>query len=456
MLLVLAATMWCSLSASAQHLMKKPKVQASLEETLRMVEKMNRHKNAYTTKLDSVTMYEGDNMRVLFDYDTRFNCTRIFLYYLYDEWETEVGFDFAYDEQDRMITFIDYDEERKDECIYNAQGLVEEIYRSRYQDDGTWELFEKQVLTYDTDSHLVLSLVYDMENGNWVELAKQTWDYEGGLLQTYTFYYHNEGEWTPAHKTEYVYNTEGLCIEETESLWTSQEFWRPDSRIVYQYDAQQHCIEKAEYIAWYDEGWAGQKKYSYEYDATGNLITEIYYTYQSDTQEWEHRTKAEYQYDADHNCTDYYMYYMYFSSEDWDLEETYHLTYGSETVEEVSGLALFWELFELEIPIHTRVNQYTLDEDGDLYALDFHYSSTVGVEEQSDSDLKLWPNPASQIVHIDGIDVNEVQIYNTLGQLVKTVRKSNEVSFEDLQQSVYLLRITDAEGLNHAARIIVK
>ena len=353
----------------------------------------------------------------------------------------EFGFDFAYDEQDRMTTFIDYDEERKDECIYNAQGLVEEIYRSRYQDDGTWELFEKQVLTYDTDSHLVLSLIYDYGDGNWVESAKQTWDYEGGLLLAYTYYHHIAGEWMPSSKTEYVYNTDGLCIEETESQLTGQGVWHPDSRIVYQYDDQQRCIEKAEYIAWYDDSWAGQKKYNYEYDESSNLLTEIHYAYQPVTQDWTYQTKIEYQYDADNNCTDYYAYYIYYEGDDWNLEETYHLTYGSETVEEISGLALFWELFEFEIPIHSKVNQFVMDEDGYLNGIDFHYSSTVGVAEQNDNSLTLWPNPASETVHVDGIDVAEVQIYNALGQLVKTVRNSNEVNVADLPKGVYFLTI---------------
>jgi hypothetical protein len=39
---------------------------------------------------------------------------------------------------------------------------------------------------------------------------------------------------------------------------------------------------------------------------------------------------------------------------------------------------------------------------------------------------------------------------------VKTVRNSNEVSLEGLVEGVYLLRITDAEGKSHTARVAVK
>ena len=454
--LLFAALMCCIMSASAQPIRKESK-QRSWEESLELVEKMNRHENIYTMKLDSVTMNVGDDMRILLDYDAHFNCTWIAIFYLYDEWEMDFAFEYAYDELDRLTTFIDYDDERKYEYVYNAQSLVEEIYCSSYQYDGTWEMYEKQVLTYDAESHLVLSLIYDMENGNWEELAKKTWDYEDGLLQAYTFYYYNEGEWMPAKKTEYTYNTEGLCIEETESLWTSQEFWRPDNKIVYQYNAQQLCIEKTEYIYWYTtDEWQGRYKDDYEYDASGNLLVDIYYAYQSDTQEWGNRRKTEYQYDADNNCTDYYEYFYYVYDDTWELEEVYHTAYGTPGIECIAGLSLIWDLFEFEFPIHNKVEQLVLDEDGDLFILDFHYSSTVGIAEQNDNSLTLWPNPASQTVHIEGLEAAEVQVYNALGQLIKTVRDTNEISVAGLAEGVYLVRITDVEGKKHVARVAVK
>ena len=70
-------SMCCMVSASAQNFNKEPKVRRSLEETLQIVEKMNRHENAYTTELDSVTMYGSDNMKVILDYDAHSNCTGI-------------------------------------------------------------------------------------------------------------------------------------------------------------------------------------------------------------------------------------------------------------------------------------------------------------------------------------------------------------------------------------------
>ena len=108
----------------------------------------------------------------------------------------------------------------------------------------------------------------------------------------------------------------------------------------------------------------------------------------------------------------------------------------------------------------------------DLYAVDgvdtvfyiaaengFVYKSAMilinGLEE-SISEAKVYPNPASEMVHIEGVEPTEVRVYNTLGQLVKTVRNTNEVNIGDLPEGIYLLRITDADGKRYANRVAVR
>ena len=79
-----------------------------------------------------------------------------------------------------------------------------------------------------------------------------------------------------------------------------------------------------------------------------------------------------------------------------------------------------------------------------------------GVDEQENIITTVYPNPAVDRIRIDGVEAVEVQVYNALGQLVKTVHDTNEIPVSDLPQGVYLLRIADAEGRNHTARVAVK
>ena len=105
----------------------------------------------------------------------------------------------------------------------------------------------------------------------------------------------------------------------------------------------------------------------------------------------------------------------------------------------------------------------------DLYAVDgvdtvfyiaaengFVYKSAMipvsGVEEIV-SQINVYPNPASETVHIEGVEAAEVDVYNGLGQMVKTVRGTNEIDLSGLVGGIYLLRITDAEKKVYTNRI---
>ena len=70
--------------------------------------------------------------------------------------------------------------------------------------------------------------------------------------------------------------------------------------------------------------------------------------------------------------------------------------------------------------------------------------------------VTLHPNPTTGIVHIEGENVSEVKIYNTLGQLVKTLQNTNEVSLEGLPQGIYLLRVTTEGGKVFSERVVKK
>ena len=70
--------------------------------------------------------------------------------------------------------------------------------------------------------------------------------------------------------------------------------------------------------------------------------------------------------------------------------------------------------------------------------------------------VQVYPNPARDRVTIDGAEAAEVQVYNALGQLVKTVRGTNEVDLSGLVEGVYLLRITDADGKVHTNKIMIR
>lgn len=83
------------------------------------------------------------------------------------------------------------------------------------------------------------------------------------------------------------------------------------------------------------------------------------------------------------------------------------------------------------------------------------YWSVDGVNEMDMDEVEVYPNPASETVWIENVEPTVIQVYNTLGQMVKTVQGTNEISVVGLPEGVYVLRITDEKGNSFTERVSV-
>ena len=75
-------------------------------------------------------------------------------------------------------------------------------------------------------------------------------------------------------------------------------------------------------------------------------------------------------------------------------------------------------------------------------------------ETASQEKFTISPNPTSGTVRIEGETIAEIKVYNTLGQLMKTVKNTNEINLKGLPKGVYLLNIVDENGVVVVKRII--
>ena len=406
--IIIAALMCCIVSASA---------------------KQNCNENDLTVKLDSI---KSVGRKFLFEYDTHLNCTRCTEYmYISDSigWNFMAFNEYTYDELYRMTSKTTYEPfgngMRKYEYFYNGQGLLSEVTYSYY--NGTnWHFIEKYYYEYDEEMNQIIYIQYKHEDGNWEEVEKKVWEYAGGLpwlILRYSF-------GTLYDKTEYDYNEQGLCSEMIRSI----------------YIVEPMVPEWKEYY-----------KELYEYDEAGNLLTKT--ILDGNSNGLYYRKKTELAYDGNNNCTNISEYSGYDNNTgQWlYLNKEFGFVYDSTVnINNIAGLSSFWkEYFDLDIPLFNELQLVTIDM-GDVIQYDFYYSNSTGLDEPKEILLSVWPNPATEKVHVGGIEIAEVQVYNTLGQLMKTVQNSNEVDVSNLPQGVYLLRITDAEGKNRVARVMKK
>ena len=96
---------------------------------------------------------------------------------------------------------------------------------------------------------------------------------------------------------------------------------------------------------------------------------------------------------------------------------------------------------------------------GDLACDSVYTVNHSGIMDFDDSfHLKIYPNPTTGIVRIESEEeeIVEIQVYNSLGLLVKTFQDAEEIHLETLPKGIYLLLITDTKNTKYETKVILK
>ena len=62
-------------------------------------------------------------------------------------------------------------------------------------------------------------------------------------------------------------------------------------------------------------------------------------------------------------------------------------------------------------------------------------------------NISVYPNPTTGVLHIDAVDVQKVECYSQMGQLVGVYDNVNDLNIGELAKGVYMLRITVPQGV---------
>ena len=82
----------------------------------------------------------------------------------------------------------------------------------------------------------------------------------------------------------------------------------------------------------------------------------------------------------------------------------------------------------------------------------------ASVEEMTNETYKVYPNPVKDVLTIEGENIEQVNVYNTMGQLVKTVNCNDNtvnVNVNDLQNGMYIVNVIDANGVISSKKVSV-
>jgi hypothetical protein len=84
----------------------------------------------------------------------------------------------------------------------------------------------------------------------------------------------------------------------------------------------------------------------------------------------------------------------------------------------------------------------------------------ISSSQSADNMIMIYPNPATNYTEIklsEGLMINEISIYNILGEKVKLFTVSgNKISLpiDDLNKGIYYLFLTEKSGTQYSRRII--
>jgi hypothetical protein len=82
-------------------------------------------------------------------------------------------------------------------------------------------------------------------------------------------------------------------------------------------------------------------------------------------------------------------------------------------------------------------------KDCNVCSENFHYADPLGIYDNVDEMLDVYPNPTNGIVYIKYSEVVDVIVKTIDGRTLKTVKQTNAVDITDLAEGVYLFYIND-------------
>ena len=77
-----------------------------------------------------------------------------------------------------------------------------------------------------------------------------------------------------------------------------------------------------------------------------------------------------------------------------------------------------------------------------------------GIEETTENTIQVWPNPTDGIVFIEADDINKVEVYNSIGQIVLQAEKVETLDLSHHEKGVYFLIISNKNGTKAVTKVI--
>jgi hypothetical protein len=429
---------------------------------------------------------------------------------IYFQWDT-TSFDwinstlqvYEYDTQnrntlsERSVWNLDdnqWDKDYKSECEYDSLGNLTLNARFDVDSVGEWTETQQKIMSYfyfpDTVCLETSEWVnWDTDSLEWYVESRDVYeydDYANLIMHTQYYFYEDLDSLIASRVYKYQYDFSSNLLYYVYSIWDDDNnIWENQTKEEYEYDANNRNTIK-ELYRWNEDSWSGKDKIVYTYDA--DTIITINYTWDDEDNNWMAESKEE-------SCGEYNQgHYLKHYYEVNELTRTWDGTYGYESYWDeyginTSNLEHCWDevvdnwyvcISELcsvdysvagDYIIWAEDSPYKIDEsqyweclndetDLTLYQNEIYYYTTLSTNSNSiisDSELVVFPNPASDYLEIDNAkEYSSIKIFNTNGNVVLNdiITANQIIDISILKEGIYVYCLTGYSGVQNGKLII--
>ncbi|MCW3787097.1 T9SS type A sorting domain-containing protein [Plebeiibacterium sediminum] len=369
-----------------------------------------------------------------------------------DSWVVGETYEFTYNSDDLLSTVILYEENSDDKYLstytYDDNGNISALLRFSWNEtENDWysDAWYRELYTYDTDGNLTQSISSERVNGNWSDLYKVETTYNDYGYDTRKEYEYNSNTsgWDNLIIAERTYDAQGfvtlLTISERDDVNSE---WGTMYGVINSTDSENHILSYSAYDGDPDDSNSSIGEKGIFTFVNGN-ISNVEYQIEDESGNWYTYDKVEYTYDTNYTISDILMPF---------ISNTCFMQEGEINSE-----------FNNKILTYT---QYDIDNSSQLFAnekLTYNYtdlSNPLGIDDAETIEVKLYPNPAYNVVSFSFSAANNkasIQIFDMLGKVVLEKEISNEqpINIESLNSGIYLYNIV-VDGQTQSGKLYKK
>lgn len=349
-----------------------------------------------------------------------------------------------------------------------AQKPVQALYETRGSDTGPWNNAGLLEYTYTPADSLETALLHSVDplTGMFQPQGKDTYTFDSQNRKTsWTYSSMQQNNWVDLHRELYTYNANGLVSNMYYQSYIAGS-WSEGLRHDYQYDQNQQKVYTRKYT--YTAGnWMENASEFFIYDGAGNLIKRVD-TY-TDTlgNIIDSSFRESYTYTLQNKIQTRLIESK--SSGGWTAYEKYEYSYTPGDILSMvrkqadlnSDLILEDEYtihytYNANGSLHQETRVYSTDSPvGGEQRLTYFYNLS-NEEEAPEKVLTVYPNPATELVQVDGITGNATLLLSDLyGRTFQFSLQNGRADVSTLAAGMYIVRIQQKEQSYNGGKLII-